>query len=441
MTKQAEDRSSSDLVIGHWSLVIPKVTDFGLAKQLDDGPGRRPRAGPFVGTPSYMAPEQAEGKNQADRARPRTSMLWVPSSTSASPAGRPSGPEDHLDTLTQVITEEPVPPTRLVPRCPRDLETICLKCLQKEPHRRYASARDLADDLYRFLNGEPIQARPASIGERAVKWSKRRPALAALVAVSLLAVTSLLGVGLVYNARLREALQDTEVARQDAEEKGEAARESLAHAEASLYLSQIATSFRDWQANDVARAEERLDSCPLARRHWEWHFLKQLCRGELFSFQEGSPEVFCLAFSPDGRRLATTGGNSFQQGLPGKVRLRDPLTGEVLLTFQGHGKGGITGMAFSPDGKRVASATRVLDFATLYRNPTQLQTPEGEVLIWDAESGKVLRKLKDCYRSVSFSRDGRLATAGLDRTVKIWGPNEKEPSIVLRSVFRVRRLR
>src|SRR5207245_2785168 len=100
--------------------------------------------------------------------------------------------ETPLDTLSQVLHDDPVPPTRLQPKVPRDLETVCLKCLQKEPHRRYATAADLADDLRRFQGGEPIRARPASAWSRGVKWVRRRPAAAALLAVSCLALLLLL---------------------------------------------------------------------------------------------------------------------------------------------------------------------------------------------------------------------------------------------------------
>src|SRR5262249_22006608 len=104
--------------------------------------------------------------------------------------------------LEQVRSQEPVPPSRLQPKVPRDLETICLKCLQKEPAKRYASAEELADDLGRFLRGEPIRARPASVWRRGLKWTRRRPAAAALIGVTALAALSLAGGGIWYNSRV-----------------------------------------------------------------------------------------------------------------------------------------------------------------------------------------------------------------------------------------------
>jgi hypothetical protein len=120
-----------------------------------------------------------------------------------------------MDTILQVLSEEPVPPRRLQSKVPRDLETICLRCLQKQPHKRYASAGALADDLHRFLEHEPIQARPAGAGERLVKWVRRRPARAALLAVSLLALVVLVGGALWYTHRLQVELERTEAAQRE----------------------------------------------------------------------------------------------------------------------------------------------------------------------------------------------------------------------------------
>src|SRR5262249_13384821 len=113
--------------------------------------------------------------------------------------------ESSMDTMLQVMTEEPVPPRRLQSKVPVELETICLKCLQKEPPKRYGTAEALADDLKRFLAGEPIQARPIGPVGRAIKWAKRRPAFASLVALAALAVLTVLGVSLYYNAELTTA--------------------------------------------------------------------------------------------------------------------------------------------------------------------------------------------------------------------------------------------
>jgi serine/threonine-protein kinase len=165
---------------------IPKITDFGLAKRLDVE-SERTQSGAIMGTPSYMAPEQASG--QAREAGPLADVYALGAILYECLTGRPPfRAVTPLETVRQVVEDEPVPPGRLQPRTPRDLETICLKCLRKEPERRYISATALADDLHRFLAQEPIEARPISVPERIWKWSRRRPAAAGLLALSLLTI-------------------------------------------------------------------------------------------------------------------------------------------------------------------------------------------------------------------------------------------------------------
>jgi serine/threonine-protein kinase len=192
----------------------PKITDFGLAKRLDDA--TQTRTGLILGTPCYMAPEQAEGRNRA--IGPPADGYALGGILYELLTGRPPFQgTTALDTLQQVRTEEPVSPSRLQPKVPRDLDTICLKCLQKAPDRRYASALDLAEDLRRFLDGRPILARPASVAERAAKWVRRHPAAAALAGTALAAAVLLLATVLVYTARLGAALRLADARRQDAE--------------------------------------------------------------------------------------------------------------------------------------------------------------------------------------------------------------------------------
>jgi serine/threonine-protein kinase len=187
----------------------PKVADFGLAKQLDPdtlAPSFATKTEALLGTPGYMAPEQSKGNAEVG---PAADVYALGAILYECLTGRPPfRAASVLETLEQVRNQDPVPPGRLQPGVPRDLQTICLKCLEKEPGKRYTTARELADDLARFLRGEPILARPVSWRERLVKWTRRKPALAALAGVSLLALAGLVTGGVVYERQLRQALHE-----------------------------------------------------------------------------------------------------------------------------------------------------------------------------------------------------------------------------------------
>ena len=229
-----------------------------------------------------------------------------------------------LDTILQVVSDEPVPPSQLQSKTPRDLETICLKCLHKEARKRYATARELADDLRRFLGGEPIRARPVGRVERAAKWVRRHPAVTALMVVSGLAALALVGVGvgLRYNGqlqdsntRLEKTLGTVDQARQAEESQKELTKAALAKAEHYLYLNQIILADRDWLANDGPQTEARLDGCPLNERGWEWHFLKRRCRAEMLRLSGCDQPIIGLSYSSDGKLLAADVGRGLDRGL------------------------------------------------------------------------------------------------------------------------------
>jgi serine/threonine protein kinase/tetratricopeptide (TPR) repeat protein len=188
----------------------PKITDFGLAKKIDEGGGTV--TGVVMGTPSYMPPEQARG--QTKEIGPAADVYALGAILYECLTGRPPfRAATVLETLEQVRGQEPVPPRLLQPAVPRDLETICLMCLHKEQRRRYDSAAELGDDLRRFLDGKPVRARPVGAWERGLKWARRRPAWAALVAVSALAVLALVGVAVtlaVTDWQVRRAKARTE---------------------------------------------------------------------------------------------------------------------------------------------------------------------------------------------------------------------------------------
>jgi tetratricopeptide (TPR) repeat protein len=209
----------------------PRVGDFGLAKQVNAAPGLGPpggwtQTGAILGTPGYMAPEQAAG--QSKDVGPAADVYALGAILYECLTGRPPfKAASVLETLEQVRLQEPVPPSRLNPKVPRDLQTVCLKCLEKEPARRYGSAREVADDLGRFLRGEPIRARPVALRVRLWKWARRRPAAAALLAVSGLFVLAAAAGVAGHNAQLQAALADARQQRERADRNSRNARDTL----------------------------------------------------------------------------------------------------------------------------------------------------------------------------------------------------------------------
>jgi serine/threonine-protein kinase len=206
---------------------IPKITDFGLAKRLETDSGQT-QTGSIMGTPTYMAPEQAWGKTA--EVGPHSDLYSIGAILYTLLTGRPPFQgTSALETLEQVRTQEPVSPSRLQPKVSRDLETICLKCLQKEPAKRYATAEALADDLRRFLTGDPIIARPVSAPERLWRLARRNPKVAALSASVLFLLTAVAVISTTYAATLRQQNQALRIASE---------RETAARLEAEASIKQ-----------------------------------------------------------------------------------------------------------------------------------------------------------------------------------------------------------
>jgi tetratricopeptide (TPR) repeat protein len=233
MDEKDPDLPSSSSFIRNPSSGLPKITDFGLAKKIGDASGPT-QSGSILGTPSYMSPEQASGKTE--QIGPATDIYALGAILYELLTGRPPfKAATPLDTVLQVVGEEPVAPRRLQPRLPRDLETICVKCLQKDPRRRYGDAGALADDLHRFLAGEPVRARPIGWAESFAKWARRRPAVAALLAISLVATAALVILGLLYETRLEQSNTELTAALADVTQAKE--NEEQEHARGQAHLS------------------------------------------------------------------------------------------------------------------------------------------------------------------------------------------------------------
>lgn len=267
-----------------------KITDFGLAKQMDSQHDQT-ASGAIMGTPSYMSPEQALGRTK--EIGPPADIYALGTLLYELLTGRPPfKAQTPLDTMMLVASEEPVSPRQLQPKVPRDLETICLKCLNKEPHKRYASANDLADDLQRFFQGESIQARPLGIGERTVKWVRRRPAAAALLAVCVLAALSLMISGWLHNRQLQAALGQAREQEREANRLRQVAEDRQKEADRQAKLAQdnleearqqrdLATANFRKRLEDVDRFMFTIDS-RLAKQSSAWairlEFLQEMLK-------------------------------------------------------------------------------------------------------------------------------------------------------------------
>lgn len=395
----------------------PKITDFGLAKQLDDNSGQT-RSGAIMGTPSYMAPEQAAGRIRD--IGPASDVYALGAILYEMLTGRPPfRGETPMDTVIQVVGDEPVPPSRLVPKLSLDLETICLKCLQKESRKRYETAESLSDDLRRYLNAEPIIARPIGRRERLWRWCRRKPALASLSAALIVVVaTAFITVSLQWRqslanyhraqANFDEAETQRELAvanAEDANQQRTRAEERELQARRYLYASWMNAVASDWDKGNPNSALKRLQAFIPEEgqpdvRGFEWHHYWKLVNSGRLTVRGHNGPVFAVSFSPDGQTLATC-------SLDMSVKLWNASDGTEVATVTSTA-GRTNDLAISPDGKTVGFLRSGGTSLDLWNRDTKkaVPLPGGE---------------RHYFSAFDFAPDGRtLAAARLDKIVELW---------------------
>ncbi len=449
-----------------------KISDFGLAKKLDEE--GQTHSGAIMGTPSYMAPEQA---GEAKTATPAVDIYALGAILYELLTGRPPFKgATAMETLLQVVSTDAVSPSQLQPTTPRDLETICLKCLHKEPGRRYPSALALADDLKRFQAGEPIAARPISRVERVWRWGRRNPAIAGLIAAVFLALLlgTVVSTSLAFQARAsaERATNEAEAAsaaRDRADHEAENALASARQVQERGYLSDMLAVQRCIDQRTIPTVRELLErhrpekTDGIDRRRLEWYYwwneshretlTLETPGGELRGFWLSPDEkevrvvnevgvvtkwdlstrqkttvpltrglpiplvVITGAFRPDGKQVEVVAGALGAGGFG--VELFDADTGKALPLKAGLAGISVHALCFSPDGKQLAICAPGDPLGGGFATPIV-----NAIKIWDTPTGRLLYTLKpstELINCVAYSGDGNTILAGdSSGSVHLW---------------------
>jgi eukaryotic-like serine/threonine-protein kinase len=433
-------KPSNILVTLHDDKPVVKVIDFGIAKALGQQLTEKTLFTNFaqmIGTPLYMSPEQAQMSGLDIDTRSDIYSLGVllyELLTGTTPFDRerlraagydemrriireeePARPSTRMSTLGQaaatVSANRQSEPHKLSQLFKGELDWIAMKALEKDRNRRFESASAFAGDVHRYQHDEPVQACPPSAWYRFRKFARRNRAVVGTATAGAVAV--LLAVGSLVSAVRVLAASNTKIQAEQQQTKEALEREmkardqllqALKREQRTLYFQWIALTERERAANNRARAEELLEGCPLELRGWEWYYLKRRSHQEPLTIRGHSFWVTGVAFSPDGKLVASA--SSLLSGTLGEVKVWDRTTGKEVHHFLDHA-GPAVSVAFSPDGKRLASAGW-----------------DRTVKVRDLVGGKephTLRGHAEHVSDVAFSPDGKLlASASGDRTIMIW---------------------
>ncbi|WP_166826103.1 protein kinase domain-containing protein [Thalassoroseus pseudoceratinae] len=448
----------------------PQITDFGLAKILDVEEQTRTATGVIKGTVAYMAPEQIQQKDVG----PHTDIFALGTILYELLTRRTPFQSDSLSqTLRSVLDDPPTPPKRLAPSVPRDLQAICLKCLEKRPQDRYASASELRDDLVRYCNGEVVTANATSPIVSAWRWAKRRPSWAALLLTVILALSAgVLGLSLhvrqlakvntslkVVTGELADALKEASVARAQAEDSEQSARQFALQSQRMSYSSDMQLAARSWRDGEIRQVRSVLDrhisqGTQPDLRGLEWNYLDYAISLPSDLVMQLSASIYWITWSPNEEQVAICGSD-------GIVRIINAETFQVEQIFETQ-QGELNCVVYSPDGQFLASSgddgtVKVYDLQDGSIKTLQAHdglafglvfTPDGESLFSCGTDSRIVRWNTKTWKSshtfkghvarveaIAVSPNGRwLASSSYDHRVGIWDLETNENVELLRPI-------